>query len=163
MTGHPAAIHWDLSVDPAASDTINRWSRRLRNAQPAFNEMADFVADSQKDWFATSGNGTWAPLSPKYAAWKRKRFPKRGILHGPDRPGHRGLQLRDQLTRRPFGYERITPRSMTIGTTLPYARLHHQGAGPLPKREPIKPLDQRTYRILQHILQVHVVGETIGG
>lgn len=162
MTGHPATIHWDLTVDPTTGATLTRWSQRLRNARPAFNEMADLIADSQKEWFATAGNGTWAPLSPKYAAWKRKRFPKRGILHGPDTPGHRGLQLRDQLTRRPFGYEKITNTSLTLGTTLPYARHHHTGAGRLPKREPIKPLDARTHNMLKRVLQTHIVGETIG-
>lgn len=156
------SLNWSMSADPEATRTLAEWSTNIRNAAPAFNEMADYIAASQKDWFKTKGNGTWAPLSPDYAAWKRKRFPKRGILHGPDRPGHRGFQLRDELTKRPFGYEKITARSLTLGTDLPYAMAHARGTAIMPKRPPLKPIDTITARALTHIMRTHIVGETLG-
>ena len=123
------ALNWAMSADPEATQTLAAWSTNIRNAKPAFDEMADYIAASQKEWFKTKGNGTWAPLSPRYAAWKRKRFPKRGILHGPDRPGHRGLQLRDELTKRPFGVERLTARALTLGTDQAYVDALANGTG----------------------------------
>lgn len=157
----PALIAWEVNTR-GADNTLNLWGSRLRNAQPAFNEIAGVMAGLQKDWFATEGQGSWAPLSPKYAAWKKKHFPKRGILHGPDRRGHKGLQLRDQLTKRPFGYERITRHEFIYGSTLDYSKHHRLGAGNMPARDPLVPLTPQTIKILQHIIQVHIVGETIG-
>lgn len=157
----PVQLDWSVTTQ-GAETTLALWGTRLRNPQPAFNEMADVMAGLQKEWFRTEGEGSWAPLSEPYRSWKRKKFPKRGILHGPDRPGHRGLQLRDQLTRRPFGYERITRHEFVYGSTLPYSKHHKLGDGNLPKRDPMVPLTPKTIAILQHIVQVHIVGEQMG-
>lgn len=156
-------VSWEVEGGEEVTRTLSGWGTRLRNPQPAFNEMMDFIAEEQKDWFATKGFGSWAPLSEPYRTWKKKRFPKRGILHGPDTPGHRGLQLRDQLTRRPFGFEIITRNGFELGTRgLPYARAHQVGTSRMPARPPLRPLNTSAARTIEHILQVHVVGETIG-
>lgn len=154
-------VRWQVAGTEEASQRLNRWARKLQNPQPAFQDMMDHMAGVQKDWFATKGQGTWAPLSEPYATWKKKRFPKRGILHGPDRPGHRGLQLRDQLTKRPFGFETITDAGFTFGSTLDYAPHHQTGTPRMPARKPMAPLTPATITALENILRNHVVGETI--
>lgn len=155
-------VQWQVTIN-GAENTLALWAHRLQNAEPAFDEMADALAVIQKDWFRSEGEGTWPQLKEPYRSWKRKRFPKRGILHGPDRKGHRGLQLRDQLTKRPFGYERVTRAELIIGSTLPYSKYHQLGMGNLPVRQPLKPLDARTIEILKKIIQNHIVEQTIRG
>lgn len=158
MTVH---LRWQIDGDEEASKRLNSWVSRLRDPTPAFDEMMDHLASVEKDWFKTKGGGTWPQLSEPYRTWKRKRFPKRGILHGPDRPGHRGLQLRDQLTKRPFGFEVITRSGFELGTLgLDYAVVHQRGLG-LPKRPPLKAVDAKTIGVIERILQMHVVGETL--
>lgn len=153
------SVKWSIEGEEEAAGTIGQWRTKLRNPEPAFEDMLDVIASTQKDWFASKGGGSWAPRSPRYAAYMRRRFPKRGILHGPDRRGHRGLQLRDELTRRPFGVEQVTKSGFVMGTDLPYAIVHQRGLNGLAKRPPLKSLDDKTVQILRKIMQVHIVGE----
>lgn len=66
----------------------------LGRLQAASVDMSGFFAvigerlkDNIQDRIATqrsADDGVWAPLSPKYAAWKERKFPGKGILtlHG---------------------------------------------------------------------------------
>lgn len=161
-------VGWRVEhTGPFRSD-VEQLIKRTKNPVPAFNEMADVIAAEQKQWFASNGGGTWAPRKEPYRSQMRKKFPKRKTMHGPDRKGHRGLQLRDDLTRRAnglprFGVEKITREGMTIGTDLPYAAVHQYGTGRMPKRVVLKPLTPAAEAKLTRILQAHIVGETIRG
>lgn len=157
-------LRWQIEGTEEVSKELNSWVTRLRDPTPAFDEMMDHLAAVEKDWFKTNAKpgGAWVPLSEPYRTWKRKKFPKRGILHGPDRKNHRGLQLRDQLTRRPFGFEVITRSGFELGTQgLDYARAHQMGLNGMPKREALKAIDQKTIGVIERILQMHVVGEVL--
>lgn len=159
------SVSWSVTQSGPIRNDIQLLARRTRNATAAFDEAADVIARRQKEWFSTGGKGTWAPRKEPYHTQMRKQFPKRKVMHGPDRPGHRGLQLRDQLTRRSngrFGIENIGPHGITVGTDLPYAALHQDGTGKLPKRVVMPPLDTATERKIVRILQAHIVGEVIG-
>lgn len=159
------SVSWSVTQSGPIRTDIERLSRRARNATAAFDEAADVIATRQKQWFATGGGGTWAPRKEPYHTQMRKKFPKRKVMHGPDRPGRRGLQLRDQLTRRDngrFGIENIGPNSVTVGTDLPYAEYHQTGTNRLPRRVVMPPLDTITEQRIVRILQAHIVGERIG-
>lgn len=153
-------VRWQVEGSEDVQKRLSQWANKLHNPQPAFQDMMDALAGVQADWFATQGQGTWPQLSEPYRTWKKKKFPKRGILHGPDRPGHRGLQLRDQLTKRPFGFETVTDQGFTFGSTLKYAPYHQRGLG-VPVRKPMAPLTPGTVAMLEKILRDHVVGQTI--
>lgn len=158
------SVTWRMDGTEEASERLNQWETRLRHPEAAFDEIMDHIASEQKDYFKKNAKagGDWAPLSEPYRKWKRKKFPKRGILHGPDRPGHKGLQLRDQLTKRPFGFEMVTPRGFELGTEgLPYAQAHQLGLGRLPARPPLKGIDAKTLGVIQRIWQMHVVGDIL--
>lgn len=163
MTVHLA---WSLDGNSEAADHLRGWSTRLRNGAPAFEEMAKVMATHQQNWWKSNrSGGEWAQVKEPYRSWKRKRFPQRRILEGPDRPGHRGFQLRDQMTRKAngkFGHEVITASSLEIGSTLEYARYHQEGTRHMVARPPLAPLDARTVDRLRKILQAHIVGETMG-
>lgn len=158
-------VTWDVQGTDEVIGIFDEWGSKLRNAKPAFNEMANVMLEEQRKWWryhgAYGGGSGWAPRKEPYRSWMKKRYPMRPILRGPDRKNHKGLQLRNQLTRRPFGIEKITTEGMTIGTDLPYARFHQEGTGRLPKRQPLKPLDPRTEARLTEILQRHVFNESV--
>lgn len=168
------SVTWSTQGQQEIAALFGQWASRVDNPVRPFNDMANVLAESQKEWFRTQGNGTWAPLKEPYRRWKKKRYPKRKILEGPNRYKngvmvHEGTKLRNELTRRAnfggagarFGVEKITREGLTIGTDLPYAEAHQFGIG-VPKRPPLKPLDPATEAKLTKIIQTHIVGETIG-
>lgn len=124
----------EFAGEHQVSRTLLRFHDRAANCRPVFDRMADRIADLTRRNFDAEGASEgqkWADLSPKYAAWKRRRWPGRKILV-------RTGALERDLTRRPFGVEQITAHSMRIGTSLPYAKHHQQGAGNLPRRRPFE-------------------------
>jgi hypothetical protein len=88
--------------------------------------------------FATEGaqsGSRWAPLSPKYAAWKQQHYPGRGILL---REGALKASLAGPDA--PQAIFRMAPTSLEIGTSVRYA-LAHQNPRPgsrLPQRPPMR-------------------------
>lgn len=158
-------ITWDVRGEEEVSGIFDEWASRLRDARPAFNDMANVMLEEQRKWWRYhgkyGGGSGWAPRKEPYRSWMKRNYPQRPILRGPDRKGHKGLQLRNQLTRRPFGIEKITSESMTIGTDLPYAKYHQEGTGRFPKRQPLKPLDPRTEARLTEILQGYLFRESV--
>lgn len=158
---------WSLDGQEQAVEQLGGWATRLRNGAPAFEKMVDVLEERQRAWWQSNRGGSpeWPQIKDPYRSWKRRKFPKRRILEGPDRPGHRGFQLRDQMTRRhggKFGIEEITRNSLEIGSTLKYAPYHQYGTGRMPARPPLAPLDARTKERLRKILQAHIVGEAMG-
>lgn len=113
---------------------LDRFGDNISNPQPLFEAIADSFARSQEDNFSSSGavHGGWAPLSPRYAAWKSARYPGAPILTLTG-------QLRASMTSRPFGVEIIDSRRMVVGTAVPYAKYHQQGTSKMPQRKIINP------------------------
>ncbi|GAA4915982.1 phage virion morphogenesis protein [Nesterenkonia rhizosphaerae] len=110
--------------------TLERFANRIRNAQPAFEEMADIFGKAQRQQFDRTGGyygGLWKPLSPQYAAAKARTHPGKPIMV-------RDGQLRADLTERPFGVEHISSQRMIVGTALDRARYHQHGMGNNPTR-----------------------------
>lgn len=150
-------IGWSLSDAKRARGTFREMRRRVRYPMRAYDKMLDVVAERQREWFATEGQGTWAPRRGRYAAYMARHYPERKILHGPDRKGHKGGQLRKELTERPFGVEKMTSRGFRYGTELPYAKVHQQGLNTLPRRRPLKPVDAATVEKFRRIMARHIV------
>lgn len=90
----------------------------------------------QLDQFASQGargeGGSWAPLSPAYAAAKARRFPGRPILEASGR-------MKGSLTQagHPDSFRRITRTSYERGTSVPYASAHATGTSRMPARPPV--------------------------
>jgi phage gpG-like protein len=129
-------ITLDFAGENQLDRELARVKGRVEDASPAFDIMADYAARELLKNFTTQGghaSGRWAPLSPRYARWKAKRYPGAPILV-------RTGAMRRELTRRPFGVEKIGPRSMTIGTARTYAPPHQTGnpAKNLPRRRPFE-------------------------
>lgn len=131
---------------------LARFSDRAADASPAFEAIADQVAAQLLRNFSTQGrhaSGGWSPLSPRYARWKAKRYPGAPILV-------RTGKMRRELTRRPFGVERIGAQSMEVGTNLARAGYHQRGGGHLPRRRPFE-FREATRREMAKVLQRFIV------
>lgn len=113
---------------------LDRFSENVVDGRDIFDAMADAFASTQEQNFKSSGAvyGGWAPLSPRYAAWKAAAYPGAPIL---TREGH----LRRSLTQRPLGVEDIAARRMVIGTDISYAGYHQKGTSKMPARPMINP------------------------
>ena len=60
---------------------IRRIQRNLRNMRPFFvREGSRIVYNELRRVFRTEGYGTWSPLNPDYANWKRQIAPGQPIL-----------------------------------------------------------------------------------
>lgn len=114
--------------------TLARFADNIGDASGVWRKLADRFAALNRRQFATegaSGSGGWAPLSPKYAAWKSTHYPGKPIL---ERTG----ALRESLTERPFGVEVITPTGMVLGSGIDYGRYHQAGTSRMPQRRPVE-------------------------
>lgn len=115
---------------------VDRTLERLtavEDMRPAWEALADRFVALEKRQFATEGlfSGGWAPLSPRYAAWKSRHFPGKPILRRTD-------DLFNSLTRRPLGVERIEPDVMVIGSDVSYGKHHQTGTPRMPRRRPVE-------------------------
>ena len=89
----------------------------------AFRKIADDFRSTEESVFSSSGafegNSAWAPLKPKYAAWKSSKVGSKPILT------FKG-DLRKSLNSRGSNHvERITKDTLTIGTRDKKA-IYHQ-------------------------------------
>lgn len=113
--------------------TLARFADNVSDAVPLWDKLANRFASVERRQFASQGgygSGGWPALSPAYAAWKAMHYPGKPIL---EREG----DLKDSLTRRPFGIEVLTPASMTVGSGIDYGRYHQAGDG-VPRRRPVE-------------------------
>jgi len=80
--------------------------------------------------FATNGLpvGGWSPLNPQYAAWKMARFPGAP-------PMVQTGKLFSSLAGANTSVETMTNTSISIGTTVEYAKFHQYGTTKMPKRK----------------------------
>lgn len=131
--------------------TLTRWADALKDARPLWEELAAEFGRANAQQFGSQGaaSGGWAALSPGYAEWKARHYPGAPILV-------RTGALMRSLTARPYGVERITRDSLTVGTNIDYAWYHQHGTSRMPARPPVEFTDARR-REWVRIIQRHVV------
>lgn len=132
--------------------TLARFADNVSDARPAWEALADRFAKAESRQFRSEGaygSGGWAPLSPRYAAWKARAYPGKPIL---ERTG----DLKRSLTERPFGIEVIEPGFMVLGSAIRYGEYHQSGGPNLPRRRPIE-LPESERREWVKVLQRFIV------
>lgn len=116
-----------LTIKQTGTEEVRTMLSRVlvaaENISPAFPEMEAAFRQMESAAFLTEGattaTGSWRPLSAKYAAWKRARFPGKTILRRTDRLFH-------SLVRRgPGSYVESSPKRLVIGTSIEYAGFVH--------------------------------------
>lgn len=129
--------------------------RAVQNLRPFWNdEFAPRYFGQVQDRFAIGGmtrgdrgrfnSGTkWAPLSPRYAAWKARHFPDKPILV-------REELLRESLKWNGHGLGRYGiwepgPKGVRLGTSRPGASAHMTGTRYMPARRFMEPPDKGVF------------------
>lgn len=128
----PTRIHFEFFGDAQIDRTLESIDLRAENATPVWEALADRFLDDERRQFESEGgfgSGRWSPLSPRYAAWKAKHYPGRGILV-------RTGEGRASLTSGPQ-VRAITPTTMVIGSAVDHLRYHQRGDG-VPRRRPVE-------------------------
>jgi len=141
-------FHGDTQIDR----TLLRMSMDVADARPAWEVLAGKFARAERKQFSSEGgyaSGGWAPLSPKYAAWKQRHFPGKPIL---ERTG----ALKESLTQRPFGVEVLEPEFMVVGSGIDYGAYHQQGTSRMPQRRPVE-LTEADRRAWVNVIQRFIV------
>ncbi len=110
---------------------IARWQESMADLTPFWREVfvPAVLQDIQDNWDQQGAMvGGWAAVSPAYAAWKAQRWGSHlGILE-------LSLRLRGSLQWLgsdigPEGILRMSRDGVEIGTSVPYAKKHQDGAG----------------------------------
>ena len=107
--------------------------------------------------FASNGlpsGKAWAPLSPKYGAWKSSRFPGRPTMV-------RSGRLFQSLTTLSDSVNRIDGDKAQFGTSVEYAKFHQRGPFKMPKRAVIFEPPGFAERLGTRIAKFVVDGEVI--
>ncbi len=127
-------ISFDIDGDRELSRKLHGMLGAVSDWSPAFAKVAADWSDTMDRKFAAEGNletgseqAGWAPLSPKYAAWKAKHYPGKGILQ---RTGAlREAAVNPETT--------ISPKRLRMVVNNPYG-IYHQSSRPrssnLPRR-----------------------------
>jgi phage gpG-like protein len=111
-----------------------------------------FYMRTKQDFILEGGasGASWAPLSPRYAAWKASMFPGKGILV---RSGALKASLSGPTA--PLAVFRPGTSSLEIGTAVPHAIYHQMGTSRMPQRPPMR-ADAVFMRQVGKELQKHV-------
>ena len=143
----------EMQLDRALQGRIKAAS----DLSPAFEKINDDYEEMEQQAFAHQGgyegNPAWQPLSAKYAAWKAKHFPGKGILV-------RSGALLTSLTGGAGSVRTIEPLKMTIGGTVRVGRwdlgaLHQTGTRRgMPKRKPLNLSMTRRRRWMRYIVKM---------
>lgn len=110
---------------------LDRFRQNLEHAEPAFRKLATYQKEVvNARTFAQQGTpetGRWAPLSPRYGAWKAKVRPGRPILvfNG---------DLRTAFTSMSHGVTFYDDSRMVVGAADPVAGYHQRGTDRMPAR-----------------------------
>ncbi len=129
-----------------AANGLSDFSAPLTDIKNAFvrYQLQEFGSDG------SYGGDAWAPLSPKYAAWKAKHYPGTRIL---ERTG----DLRKSLTT---GLQSaVRPSKLIMWSSVPYGGYHQSGGTHLPARKIIA-VPEMEKRDWVRFLQRHVVRGT---
>ena len=112
---------------------FRRAFNQVQDFRPVFLEILKDFRKTVDKTFRRGGSPKWAPLNPQYAAWKKKRYPGKGILE------LKG-QLRASLTgTTAYSDVDIEKKNASFETKDPVAHLHQDGTRrKLPKREFVK-------------------------
>jgi phage gpG-like protein len=104
---------------------------RSQNFLPLFTKAKAEISAMNTANFALGGlpSGGWSPLDPEYGAWKSSRFP------GAPPMVRTGKLLASLSGIGPDATFSVTPKSMTLGTKVEYAKFHQYGTTKMPKRK----------------------------
>jgi phage gpG-like protein len=146
----------EFKLEPPGEQPLRRafvLYKRIDDLTPAFERMIPALQDYIARRIHTGGTlhnlPPFAPLSPRYARYKAKRYPNAPILV------RTGRLFRSLTTNTDDTIADIQPDHLTFGTRVPYALYHQLGTRKMPARPPIKlskPIQTQLLTILRNYL-----------
>lgn len=124
-----ASFSVKISGEKKAIKNLYLMEKRSAELQLVFLKAQRELAAANAANFATNGLpvGGWAPLDPKYGAWKSTRTPGPTMI--------RTGALFKSLTSLSDSVNRISGTSAQFGTNVEYAKFHQNGTRHMPKRQ----------------------------
>lgn len=105
-----------------------RMAAMLADLRPFFPKLVPLFIGWMRQQFETSGSfflgHAWAPLSPRYAAWKATRYPGKGIL----------IREGDLRKAASMPKREMTPTSLVLEIHDPKLGFHQTGTPHMPAR-----------------------------
>lgn len=145
----PVRLRFSFYGDTQLERTLDRIDAAAVDMRPAWEAIAERFTQAETRQFATQGgygSAGWAPLSPRYAAWKAVHYPGKTILRRTD-------ELFTSLTHGPQ-VRVLEPSYVILGSAVPHGAYHQTGDG-LPRRRPVElPASERRewVKIVQRFL-----------
>ncbi len=123
---------------------LSRWSHDIKDPRPFFEDAEKILKLGVAEQFLSQGDrgstGGWAPLSPRYAAWKQQKFGPKPILEASGK-------LKASFTRLT-----MSTSELVWGSRLAYAKYHQRGTTRMKKRK-ILEFTQQDKRAFMKALQ----------
>ena len=106
-------IRWSVAGDVLLDRAFTRLAIDVADFTPALRDAGDILYSEIEHQFSSEGEPAWAPLSPRYAARKARRYPGKPILQATG-------AMMDSLTTNsaPGSVYELTPTSLTVGSEL---------------------------------------------
>jgi hypothetical protein len=124
-------MHFTARGFAKARADLQQMRERAGDVSPAWGTLLDWWAARNMTHFRNKGRRwktPWKKLAPSTIAEKLRLGYPLDILRRTDK-------LRDSLTKRPLGIERIRPHEMEVGTAVKYAHFHQAGTRRMPARK----------------------------
>lgn len=124
-------MSFDAKGFKGARRELQAMRERAEDLRPAWDALLTWWAARNVTHFRSNGKRwktPWKPLQPETLAEKlRFGYPSDILVREGD--------LRDSLTRRPLGIERLRPHDVEAGTAVAHAGFHQHGTKHMPKRQ----------------------------
>jgi hypothetical protein len=124
-------MRFDAQGFKKARRELQAMRARTEDLRPAWDVLLTWWASRNVTHFRNNGKRwktPWKPLQPETLAEKlRFGYPSDILVREGD--------LRDSLTRRPLGIERLRPHEVEAGTAVAHAVYHQRGTKHMPKRQ----------------------------
>ena len=129
-------LTFELEGYERADVALTGAATKARDFRPFWRtKVAPWFFGLMQEQFATEGAGVggWVPLSPRYAAWKAKRYPGKTILRRTDRL-MKSLTWTGAQLATPAGIALMTQDGATFGSSVHYGRFHQRGTRTMRQR-----------------------------
>ncbi len=146
-----ADVQMQLYSTDEMLDYLQNIGLRARDMQTPLQRFGEYLVNEQiPQQFEKQGiPKRWSPLSPAYAAWKRRHFGKLPIL------------VLSGAMRAGFSYK-VTPRTLQIRNRKKYWQFHQTGTAKMPARPPLQ-ITNADREKLRELAREWMTFETGGG
>jgi hypothetical protein len=132
----------NITMDFADGERMSRlfslMERSIRDLSPVYERVAEELGPAiDGEAFGPEGPG-WQDLAPATVEMRQDRIDRGEISVGADHPilQQSGVMRESLVSRNARGHvEDIRPDGMTYGTDVPYAIVHQEGLGGIPRRK----------------------------